>query len=343
MRYGTGSAARVVRQRPPSEPPPLRRPQVSRREKPPVTASLGGYFVHHWRCAGHSLGYIARTPLASLMTIAVIGISLALPAGMYVLLKNVQDVSAGWDGSVQISLFLKKGVDGDAAQRLAGRVRRMTGVAAVDYISPAQALEEFRRNSGFGGALDALQSNPLPAVLIVHPGPDQSRPEAIKALVKRLGALEGVDLANLDMQWVERLYAIMGIVKRGIFIVAGLFGVGVLLIVGNTIRLVIQNRREEIQVKKLIGATDAFIRRPFLYFGCWYGLLGGLGAWLIVAAGMWLLQGPVQHLSLLYGETLRLHTLGATTAVMMVAVATVLGYLGAWLAVGRHLSAIEPT
>lgn len=289
------------------------------------------------------MGYIVRTPLASLMTVAVIGISLALPAGMYVLLRNVQDVTAGWDGAVQISLFLKKGAAAKDARDLAVTLQGMDGIRAVDYISPAQALDEFRRASGFGDALDALKDNPLPPVLIVHPAPDRSGPAAVRALVKRLRTLPQVDLVNLDMQWVRRLYAIMELVKRGILIVAGLFGIGVLLIVGNTIRLAIENRREEIQVKKLIGATNAFIRRPFLYYGCWYGLLGGASACLFVEGSLWLMQGPVQRLSLFYGAPFDLHTLGAGTAGAVLGAATLLGYCGAWLAVGRHLSAVEPT
>ncbi len=289
------------------------------------------------------MGYIVKTPLASLMTVAVIGISLALPAGMYVLLKNVQSATAGWDSAVQISLFLKKGAGEGDARDLAGSLQGMDGIKSVDYISPAQALAEFRRGSGFGDALDALQDNPLPPVLIVHPAPDRNGPGAIQALVKHLRTLPGVDLVNLDMQWVKRLYAIMALAKRGILIVAGLFGIGVLLIVGNTIRLAIENRREEIEIKKLIGATNAFIRRPFLYYGCWYGVLGGVSACLFVEGSLWMMQGPVERLSLSYSANFDLHTLGAGTAGAVLGAATLLGYTGAWLAVGRHLSAIEPS
>jgi len=313
------------------------------RKEPAPGGSLGSYLTHHWRCLGHSMGYIVKTPLASLMTVAVIGISLALPAGMYVLLQNVQDVTAGWNSAVQISLFLKEDAGTGAARDLARTLQGMDGIKAVDYISPAQALAEFRRASGFGDALDALQDNPLPPVLIVHPAPDHSGPGAVQALVKRLQTLPQVDLVNLDMQWVKRLYAIMELAKRGILIVAGLFGIGVLLIVGNTIRLAIENRREEIEIKKLIGATNAFIRRPFLYYGCWYGVLGGASACLFVAGSLWLMQGPVQRLSLFYGANFDLHPLGIGTAGAVLGAATLLGYAGAWLAVGRHLSAIEPS
>jgi len=343
MRYRT-SAARKIQRRPQAQlQTPAKRSQVSRRERRTSSVSLGSYFVHHWRCIGHSLGYITQTPLASLMTLAVIGITLALPVGMYVLLKNVQHVSAGWNSTVQISLFLKQDVGEGAARQLARRLLDTDGIGAVDYISPRQAMEEFRQFSGFGDALNALPSNPLPAVLVVHPKADQSRPGAVEGLVQRLRILPQVDLANLDMQWVERLYAVMDIAKRGVLILAGLFGIGVLLIVGNTIRMAIQNRREEIEVKKLIGATNAFIRRPFLYYGCWYGLLGGAAACVLVNVSLWLLQGPIQHLSLVYGGAIRLQGLNFGAAAAILLFSTVLGFLGAWLAVGRHLSAVEPS
>lgn len=342
MRYRT-SAARQIQRRPQAQlQTQPKRPQVKRGERRPASVSLGSYFVHHWKCMGHSLGYLTQTPLASLMTLAVIAITLALPVGMYVLLKNVQHVSAGWNNTVQVSLFLKQDVDADGARRLARRLQDSEGVAAVDYISPDQAMDEFRQFSGFGDALNALPSNPLPGVLVVHPRVDQGRPGAVEGLVQRLRGLPQVDLANLDMQWVERLYAAMDIAKRGVLIVAGLFGVGVLLIVGNTIRMAIQNRREEIEVKKLVGATNAFIRRPFLYYGCWYGALGGAGACVLVNVSLWLLQGPIQRLSLMYGGAIHLQTLDFAAAAAVLGGATLLGFLGAWLAVGRHLSAVEP-
>lgn len=342
MRHRAAAARQIERRTQAKIPPPPKRAQVNRRERRAVSVSLGGYFGHHWRCIGHSLGYITQTPLASLMTLAVIGITLALPVGMYVLLKNVQHVSAGWNNTVQISLFLKQDVGEDAARRLARRLADSDGIGVVDYISPRQAMDEFRQFSGFGDALDALPSNPLPGVLVVHPKADQGRPDAVEVLVQRLRALPQVDLANLDMQWVERLYAAMDIAKRSVLILAGLFGIGVLLIVGNTIRMAIQNRREEIEVKKLVGATNAFIRRPFLYYGCWYGALGGGAACVLVNVSLWLLQGPIQRLSLLYGGAIHLQTLNFAATAAVLGFSTVLGFLGAWLAVGRHLSAVEP-
>lgn len=343
MRYGTQTARTAPRRRGAEARPAPARHRLVRKEGAASSTSVAGYLVHHWRCLGHSMGYIARTPLASLMTVAVIGISLALPAGMYVLLNNVRHVTAGWDSAVQISLFLKKDVGTEAARRLMDELKGMGGVGAVEYISPSQALDEFRRFSGFGDALQALQSNPLPAVLVVHPSAVQSRPGDIRSLAARLRAFPQVDQANLDMQWVERLYAVMDIAKRAILIVAGLFGIGVLLIVGNTIRLTIHNRREEIEIKKLIGATNAFIRRPFLYYGWWYGVLGGVAACALVDTGVWLMQGPVQRLSLFYGGNFTLHALDLEATCVVLLCATLLGYLGAWLAVGRHLNAIEPS
>lgn len=316
------------------------RPRRTLRELP---TALGGYWGHHWQSLRHSLGQLMAAPVASLMTVAVIGISLALPSGLYVLLNNVQQVSGAWEHSVQISLFLKKEVDGDAARALAQELQTLEAINAVDYISPRQAMQEFRQFSGFGDVLNALPDNPFPPALVVYPAAGARQPGAVEPLLQHLRDMPEVELANADMQWLERLFAVMEVAQRGVLILAALFALGVLLIVGNTIRLAILNRREEIEIKKLIGATNAFVRRPFLYTGCWYGVFGGLFACILVYGSLWLLQGPVQRLTQLYGGGLSLSTLEPGTALAVVLAATTLGYLGAWLAVGRHLSAIEPS
>ncbi len=311
-------------------------------ERPPVHARFNAYVLSHLRSFFFSLGKLYRAPLSSLMTMAVIGIALALPTGLYVVLKNLQAVSGGWDDAARVSLFLKQEISDEAAKTLAQKIRVRRDVGDVNLITREAALAEFKELSGFGDALDALDDNPLPSVIVVQPALAASQPAAVSALVEELQGLPETDLAQLDMQWVQRLYAIMEIARRGVLVVAAMLGLAVLLVVGNTIRLDIQNRREEIEVTKLIGGTDAFIRRPFLYGGIWYGLLGGLLGLLMVETALGLLAKPVQRLSGLYQSEFRLLDLDPASAFTLLGTAALLGLVGSWLAVGRHLSDIEP-
>ncbi len=312
------------------------------RRRPAAPRRLGAYGVSHVQSLLASLGRMARSPVSTLMTVAVIGIALALPTGLHVLLENVQAVSAGWENSARISLFLQRDLPPDQVRRLEERLRAMPGVATVERITPAQALEEFRRLSGFDAALEALGENPLPTVLVVEPRLDFTDPALVEHLLDRARSLEGVELAQLDMAWVRRLFALMEIGKRGVLVLGALLALAVLLIVGNTIRLAIENRREEIEVQKLIGATDAFIRRPFLYSGLWHGLGGALCAWLLVSLSLALLAGPVRRLTLLYESDQALLGMNAGATLLLLAAGALLGLAGAWLAVGRHLRRIEP-
>ncbi len=310
--------------------------------RPSTATRLQAYWINHAQTLFASLGRLWRTPFASLMTAAVIGIALALPAGLHLLLDNAQRLSANWDGSARISVFLKDSVSDAQARGLADKLRRRNEVADSDYISPDRALEEFRSLSGFGDALKALDKNPLPAVVVIRPALAASDPARIEQLVADLHKLPEVDFAQLDMQWVRRLHAIMEIAQRGVFVLGSLLALAVLLIVGNTIRLDIFNRRQEIEVIKMVGGTDAFIRRPFLYGGMWYGLFGGLIAWLMVGLSWWLLQDPVRGLAALYHSGYGLQMLSVGSTLLLFLVAGLLGWLGSWLAVGRHLRAIEP-
>ena len=303
---------------------------------------LTAYFVSHMQALLHSLGRLMNTPLASLMTVGVIGITLALPAGMYVLLQEFQGVSAGWQNTARISLFLSQDITGATVNGLLSRLQAMPEVATVARITPEEALAEFRQSTGFGDALKALEENPLPTVLVVQPKMDFRKPLLVQTLLHRVRDLPGVALAQLDMEWLKRLFALTDIARRGVLVLGGLLSLAVLLIMGNTIRLAIQSRREEIEVEKLIGATDAFIRRPFLYSGFWYGAVGAIVAWLLVNTALWLLSTPVQHLAVLYHSDLGLRGLGLMDSAFLLLAGILLGTLGAWLAVGRHLREIEP-
>lgn len=301
------------------------------------------YFIHHLRVLLASLGRLTRQPLSTLMTMAVIAIALTLPAGLYLALNNISGLSAGWDSSTKISLFLHTEADEKQAQTLLGRLQLHNEIEHISLISKDQGLEQFKQLSGFGDALQFLESNPLPIVLVIQPIIDPSRPDRIDHLLHELESEKLVELAQLDMQWVKRLYALLEIAHRVIWAIGGLLGLAVLLIVGNTIRLDIQNRRAEIEVSKLIGASNAFIRRPFLYTGFWYGLSGGLLAWLLTTLSLYMLAAPVEKLALLYHSDFQLSGLDSGDTFNLIMISCGLGLLGSWLAVGRHLDEIEPS
>jgi cell division transport system permease protein len=313
------------------------------RNNPQKNTLVVSYLIHHLRVFIGSLGYLTRQPMATLMTSAVIAIALALPTGLYVSLKNVGGMSEGWDDSTQISLFLHTSVSMKKAEKLAKRLQQHKEIEHIEVISKKQGLEQLKKHSGFGDALKLLENNPLPIVLTIQPIVDPKNPEKISQLLQELKKDKLVELAQLDMQWVKRLYALLEIAQRGVWLIGSLLGLAVLLITGNTIRLDIQNRRAEIEVAKLIGASNAFIRRPFLYTGIWYGLCGGLLAWLLIILSLHLLEGPVQKLAVLYHSTFTLSGLNISNVAMLIGISCLLGLCGSWLAVGRHLSKIEPT
>jgi cell division transport system permease protein len=300
------------------------------------------YLRRHAQVALDSLGRLVRNRLASLMTAAVIGIALALPSGLYLLLDNLGHLTNSWDGQATLSVFLQDTITTKAAGTLARQLEGWDEVDTVELITPGQALEEFGEQSGLGSALAALDENPLPAVLIITPAAEQLAPASAAALQAKLAALPETSLAQLDLEWVQRLAAMLEIARRGILVIGALLALAVLLVIGNTIRLEIQNRRDEIVVTKLIGATNGFVRRPFLYSGVWYGVLGAGIAWLLVEGGFWLLSGPVTRLAGLYQSDFSLATLPLPLLGLLAGSGLLLGLLGSWLAVGRHLREIEP-
>ncbi len=303
---------------------------------------LNNYLLRHIQTLFYTLGQISSRPFSTFMTAGVIGIALSMPTALNLLLTNGQTLLQGWNSATQISLFLTQQTGEKKAKSLASTLRKMAEIATVEYISKEHALAEFKRHSGFGEALDALEQNPLPSVLLVTPEISQGQPEQIAALLERLNKHSEVDFAQLDMEWVERLFALMAIGERGVLILAGLLALAVLLVVGNTIRLAIQNRRDEIIIIKLIGATDSFIRRPFLYTGFWYGLLGGLIALILIELSLSLLAGPVDDVAALYHSSFQLQGVDLQTLITLLGVGVFLGYFGSWIAVGRHLREIEP-
>jgi cell division transport system permease protein len=325
-----------------SKSPKVRRAAATTRR---VTTAdrLAGWRAHHRDVALDSLRRLfLRSPLGSLATWLVIGVAMALPGALYLVLDNLDRLASRWDGAAQISLFLKIDVSDAAGGELARRLEREQGVAKVQFISREQALAEFRELSGFGDVLNRLERNPLPAVIVVQPLEALLGGGGIEALQARLKALPEVEQVVLDLQWVQRLAALMALGQRLALALGLMLAVGVALVVGNTIRLAIESRRDEIVVMKLVGATNRFVRRPFLYTGAWYGLGGGLVAWLVLTGCLAWLGDPVAQLVDLYGSDFALGGVGWRVTLVLLVGGTLLGWFGAWLSVGRHLAAIEP-
>jgi cell division transport system permease protein len=264
-----------------------------------------------------------------------------LPAALQLLVDSLGAASYRWQGSLQESLFLKDSVDAERGQALAAQLAARPGVAQAEYISRERALEEFRRFSGYGDALDALEDNPLPAVIAITPAPQLDHAQT-NALFAQLAQLPEVESAKYDQKWLDRLYAAFDFARRVVAVVAALLAVSVLMVVGNTVRLEIAGSREEIGILKLLGASDRFIRRPFLYAGVLYGLLGGLFAGALTLAALVLLAEPLRTL-------LRISdTGGSETPVPVGALALIfalgaaLGWGGTYWTVSRELRTLEP-
>ncbi|MCP4983506.1 MAG: ABC transporter permease [Gammaproteobacteria bacterium] len=312
-----------------------------RRRTPAASNRISAYLLHHLQTMLFSLRKIYAAPATTIMTVAVIGITLSLPGGFYLFLKNIDAMSGDFRSSSQISLYLDLKTTEKQAQALEKQIAKMEQVISTRFISRELSLEEFRQNSGFGKSIDTLSTNPLPHTIIVEPG--QADTFAVRNLLNSLQAMPEVEIAKLDTEWLERLYTIIEIAKRSVAIITILFACAVLLIIGNTIRLDIQNRYQEIIVTKLIGATNAFIRRPFLYSGVWYGLLGGIISWLIVEIGYLAISGPLERLNLLYKSDMNLITFSFHDFIVLITSSTLLGLAGSWIAVARHLNQIEPS
>ena len=314
----------------------------ARRHKTGLRDRLASYRSHHRQVALDSLQRLLRRPAASLLTSLVIAIALALPTSLYIGLNNIEAVSSGWEGAARISLFLKPHVSASQAENLRRSIAARDGVQSTEYISPEAALAEFRASSGFGDVLDQLDSNPLPGLIVVTPREANISAAVVTELQEALAQLPEVELAKLDMAWLQRLNQITELGRRLTLALAGMLAVGVLLIIGNTIKLAIESRRSEILVVKLVGGTNAFVRRPFLYTGFWYGLSGGLAAWVLVQSGLLWLRAPIAELSVSYQSDFQLLGLGVLDSLLLWLFAGGLGLLGAWLVVGRELRAIEP-
>lgn len=304
---------------------------------------MSAWLTRHLQTLIGALGRLSQHKLATLLTTLVIGIALALPACLHLLITNAQLATGDWNRAVDISVYLKMPTSADEARRVTERIRQRRDVADVELVMADDALKEFRRESGFGAAIDALTGNPLPHAVILHPKSEYATAAHLAELAADIRALPSVDVVQLDTAWVNRLQAILEAVRRGVVLAAALLALGVMAIVGNTIRLDIQNRRAEIEVTKLVGGSDAFVRRPFLYSGVWYGIGGALIAWVVTAIVVGTLRGPVSRIAGLYGSGFELRGLGLKPTLLLLASGVVLGWIGSYVAASRHLREIEPS
>jgi len=301
---------------------------------------LARYFRLHLLNLAGALGRLGSSPTGAALNVLVIAIALALPAAMQILIANASSMAPAFEDAADFTVYLKLGVDETEGRSLATELLARDDVESTRFISNIEGLNDLKARAGFGGALDALTENPLPHVIRLRPA--DATAASINALADSVAALDEVDFVQLDRLWVERLQAILALGSRIVTIVTILLGVAVVLVIGNTIRLEINNRRTEIEVLKLVGATDGFIRRPFLYTGFWLGALGALTATVLIGIGLWLLAGPVRELAALYAADFALSGPSLEGLATIIGGGALLGWAGAWIAAARHLRAIEP-
>ena len=301
------------------------------------------YRAHHRATLTATLKKMLGEPIQTLLTVVVIAIALALPSAMFLALHNMQSLSSGFESSAQITVFVKKNTDSQGITQLGRELKALPEVAVTNYISSEQALEEFKALSGFGSALQYLDDNPLPAVFLVQPvmsgAADISQAQQ---LVQAIGALAAVDDIQVDMLWMQRLATITDVSKKLVLALGVALVIGVLLVIGNTIRLAIQSRREEIIVVKLVGATDAYVRRPFLYTGLLLGLFGAIMASILLLASFYWVGQSIAVLANLYQSQFQLAGPGVLGILGLWGAGSLIGLIGAWVAVMQHLRAIEP-
>jgi cell division transport system permease protein len=314
---------------------------MARTKQPGLFAQVARWCRLHIRNCAAALQELGAQPVATGLTVCVIGIALALPASLNLLVQNGRNVAGSWESVRDFSIYLAIDSKLESANALATELRKMEIIDSVVVTSADDALVEFRESSGLGEVLDTLDSNPLPHTLVVRPVESADASE-LAELATELTDRAIIDIVKIDTQWVERLNAILDFMRRVVMIASVLLIFAVIIIVGNTIRLDIQSRRDEIEVLKLLGASDGFVRRPFLYVGLWYGVIGGLVALFLMITGGWLLAAPLERLIGLYEADLSLLGLDGGTALLIIGGGVLAGWGGAWSAVSRHLSAIQP-
>lgn len=305
------------------------------------SARMQSTLEHHQMVAVSTLSRLLTNPIASMLTWLVIAISLTLPGALWMAVDNLQQLSGRFQESGRITVYLQHSVGDARARALNQTINNWPNVSNTQYIDARTALDEFQRTSGMSDVLALLPDNPLPAMILVEP-PLGISPQDSNQLATKLRSLKGVEDVQMDMAWVERLLAMLALGERIVLILGCLLALAILLVVGNTIRLAIAARVDEIRIVKLVGGTNAYVRRPFLYTGLWYGFVGGLMSWVLLATCWALINGPVDDFAVLYGSNFYLKPLSAGAALVLLLSAMLLGWLGAWWSVARHLHRIEP-
>jgi cell division transport system permease protein len=293
----------------------------------------------HQRAFLLALRRLAATPLNTLLSVLGIGIALALPAAGYLLLGHVTTLAQGTAATPQLTVFLAVEAERKTAQALEVKLKAESAVAKTQLLAREDTLARMKTSSGLADAIGALPKNPFPDAIVVTPSDDA--PAAIEQLATTVRQWREVEHVQVDADWARRLAALIRLAKTGVLLLASLLGVGLLAIVFNTIRLQALTRRDEVEVSRLLGATDGFIRRPFLWHGTLLGLAGGLLAWLIVSAAVLWLRLPVAELASLYGIDLMLALPGPLASALLFGSAALLGWLGATLSIGQHLRRME--
>lgn len=296
--------------------------------------------IEHLRVLRFTLQRLLLTPNASLLNILIIGIALSLPVGGYVLLKSVQALGLQIAGTPQISVFLATGTNDSEIEHIGGKLKEHSGIKRIEFVSRDAALKKMQQNSGLSDVIGGLPQNPLPDAFVIYP--KDSSLKSLEALRNELKTWQRFEHVQLDSAWIHKLEALLDFGRLAVAILAALLSFALIAITFNTIRLQILTRREEIEVAKLIGATDAFIRRPFLYFGLTQGMLGGIAAWLLVAGSLQLLNHQVGTLTQLYASNFSLQHLSLGDSITLLGFSAYLGWLGAWFSVSQHLWQIEP-
>jgi cell division transport system permease protein len=307
---------------------------------PDFSTLLRAWIESHRASLLDSLRRLGKQPIGSFFTCLVMAVALSLPMGLSLLLNNVERLGGSWQRAAQISLYLNLDASTKEGEALRDDIKNMPGVADAEYVSRDQALEEFQQQSGLGEALKELPQNPLPGVVLVTP--NEVDKTGLEALRQKLAEMPKVQQAQLDLVWVERLAAILKLGDRFVFGLTVLLVSALLLVIGNTICLHIEKRRTEIEVIKLVGGTDSYVRRPFLYMGALYGLGAGILSWGVLAFGLNWLNDAVVGLAGLYGSDFALAGVPVADGLSLLLGAVLLGYIGAWIAVARHLRELAP-
>ncbi|MFA5982693.1 MAG: permease-like cell division protein FtsX [Methylococcaceae bacterium] len=306
------------------------------------TDKLKAYFALHRHDMFSSLARLVDAPFTSLLTIAVLATAIAFASGFYIVVANFKQLTGSLEATNQISLFLRDDVSESRANKLVESIKQNEDIAAVQLITKAQALKEFQNFSGFGAAINALESNPLPIVIQVQPKNASDSAQKIDGLLDKLGKTIEVDQVQVDMNWVKRLQTLFELISQAALLISIFLGLAVVLITANTIRLELHNRQEEISIIKLIGATNSFIRRPYLYTGLWFGFFSGVLAWFIVAIALLFIKYPIEKLSFLYDSDFHILFLSYSESLLMLILSSLMGILGAWIVLSYQLKQLNP-